>query len=474
MLRIATPLVVCLLAIAGSAVAQSTTSPQSPNDPLSRMLASVPQPAADTRARTAPGDDDAADERPTLTREAAIEVFDRAIGFAKSLRGAAKVAAVPGLSEENARGLERGLRADRVDAATADRPNEWTAALMKARGRIAKFVPTQPVCEAPASAAPARESGRGRRRTQQTAPAPAKVTPSAWGATTEPTAIEDYAKELHKAYCELGPFLLPQPPASAPTDSDEEAASTFAASFLPFAALTAGNTAPQASAQLADLFFTNRWRFHMRSTYQPKKAETKDEGEAAEGAEPTAEELAKKVDDKVRNAMLDPFGGDLNLAFGHYSKVRTPFFEGNANDAEHGLFIDARAGMKLIELPEQSLTLNEGPSSITPFYTASLGVRLRLPTYFDRLIQHRAGATELGIVYGLTGIVDRTASTLFSRTEGVAPLPRQVRVLHVSLGVDITDIVRLGLSGNVWSNTGLTKRVMAEFSVLSKKDKPAE
>jgi hypothetical protein len=275
---------------------------------------------------------------------------------------------------------------------------------------------------------------------------------------------------LNGAYCRLGDHLVVQSQPAGSTEDDDSAA---AATFLPFAGLSGGGTAPQVSAQIADMYFTNRWRLYVRSTFQAKKAAADDEAGTPEAGDTpsTPEDAAAQIDDKVRNAMLDPFGGDLNLTAGYYSKLSTPFLEGDANDAEHGAFVDARAGLKLIEVPEETLTLNDGPSSVTPFYTASLGLRVRLPTYLDRFIQRRAGAAELAAVFATTGIVDRGASALFSRTGAPAPLPRQVRVLHVSLGVDITNVVQLGLSGNLWSNTGLKKRVAVEFNVVSDKGK---
>lgn len=434
MSRLVFILVISVLATASFAHAQSSTTPTSPIDPVERLITSGATAAPNVETTPA-----------VPRRSTAVNALDDAIAMGKALRGAEETGMLRGVAAGRSRALTRGLQAARVAAVTADRPNEYVAALVTARQRIADLAGSVPSCPKDA----------------EDKTAPSVAVPSGWTLS----AAASWLQQLATSYCTLAAQLQATAPAAADADT-----STRAASFLPFAGLTGGRTTPQASAQLADLYFTHRWRLYMRSTFQAKKAETPAEAED-QTSDGDAADAAAKVDDKVRNAMLDPFGGDLNLMAGYYRKVPTPFLEGDANDAEHGLFFDARAGLKLIELPEQTLTLNEGPSSITPFHAASVALRLRLPTYFDRLVQKRAGAVELAAVFASTGIVDRSASALFTRSGDTVPLPRQVRVLHVSLGVDITDVVQLGLSGNVWSNTGLKKRVAVEFNVTPTKKK---
>ncbi|MEZ5293879.1 MAG: hypothetical protein R2745_22540 [Vicinamibacterales bacterium] len=453
----------------GLVAAQSVTQTTSPADTVKRLLplaiAPPPVDTATSGGKTPSGEKTAEDKGagekavPTSapTRKDAIAALDAAIQMAKVFRGAERAGAVPGLEADTSHSFELGLRKDRVDAAVADRANEWTAALANARESIAGFL------QAPLSC-----------------PVPAELSiPTMWRVTAERESVTSWAARLNEIYCELGGQLKVQRAAGITPgeESQEGETSSAAASFLPFAGLSAGHSTPQVSAQLADLYFTNRWRLYLRSTFQAKKADTVSEAttgtddDAAAGTGLSAGQAAAKVDDKVRNAMLDPFGGDLNLTAGYYAKVPTPGLEGDANDEQHGLFLDARGGLKLIELPEQTLTLNEGRSSVTPFYTASVGVRLRLPTYLDRFVHNRAGAAELAAVLATTGIVDRSASALFSRNGDPAPLPQRVNVLHVSLGLDVNNTVQIGLSGNVWSNTGLKKRVAVEFNVVSAKTK---
>lgn len=167
--------------------------------------------------------------------------------------------------------------------------------------------------------------------------------------------------------------------------------------------------------------------------------------------------------------MLDPFGGALNVALGYYLKLPTPQLKGDANTAAHGLFFDARGGMKLVELPEETLTLGEGPSAVTPFFTGSAGLRLRLPTFLDRLSRGRAGAAELAAVLATTGIVDRGTSALFSRTGALAPLPTRIHSLQVSLGIELDKVANIAISGNLWSNTDLKKRVVVELNLVQPK-----
>jgi hypothetical protein len=253
---------------------------------------------------------------------------------------------------------------------------------------------------------------------------------------------------------------------------------TRSAEFIPSAGVSAGTVAPEVALQAAEFYFTNRWRLYIRSTLPTTSDEGEDtEEEADDSAAPgEAEEAepAAAVDEAVKSALLDPAGGLLNLSTGYFRKLPSPFLFGEANDAEHGLFLDVRGGLRFIELPEQTLKLKDGTGSFTPFYSGSVGVRLILPVFSDPRLSEHAGGVEGHVGYLVNRVADTSASALFTGIDGADPvLKKTTHSIYASAAISLTKVANIAVSGTVWANTKFDRRVVVTLNLV-KPDDPAE
>lgn len=407
----------------GPAGAQVLSSPRSPADRITTLLRTAPVPA--------PGGANA-DTTPAAPDPAAVwGAMTRAIDMARAIRGAADGAAGPQALRTRTDAATARLRRVRVAADDADTADEWTRALSTGMASIVSVLERTPDCT----------SG--------------KKEPSLPASLSKLVGADQWVSGLEASYCVLRGQLV------RGWDVAGETPTARAVSYLPFAGLAGGTAKPQVSVQAAELFLSNRWRVYLRSTLQATTQPAADSTKAG----------ADAVDDKVRSAMLDPFGGTLNLTGGYYRKLPTPFLDGHANDAEHGVFADVRGGFKLIELPEQTLTLTKGPTAVTPFTTASAGVRMRLPVYADRERRTAAGSVELGAAVSMSRISDTGASALFTGVAGApAVLPQNVRAAHLSVALQLSKVANIALSATTWSNTDLKRRVIVEMNLVQSKE----
>lgn len=251
---------------------------------------------------------------------------------------------------------------------------------------------------------------------------------------------------------------------------------TRSANFIPSAGVSAGTIAPEVTLQAAEFFFTNRWRLYVRSTL-PTTGDD-EESDAADDAGGDGEaddaEAAAAVDESVKSALLDPVGGLLNISTGYFRKLPSPFLFGEANDAEHGLFLDARGGLRFVELPEETLKLKEGTGTFTPFYFASVGVRLILPVFTDGSLTEHAGGVEGHVGYMINRVADASASRLFSGIDGGDPvLNKTTHTVYASVAMSLTKLANIAVSGTVWANTKFDRRVVVTLNLV-KPDDPAK
>ena len=253
---------------------------------------------------------------------------------------------------------------------------------------------------------------------------------------------------------------------------------TRSADFIPSAGLSAGTIAPEVALQAAEFYFTNRWRLYIRSTIpttaDDEEAPEDDSGDGDDAEGEGEAEPAAVVDEAVKSALLDPAGGLLNLSTGYFRKLPSPFLFGEANDAEHGLFLDVRGGLRFIELPEQTLKLKDGTGSFTPFYSASVGVRLILPVFADASLSEHAGGIEGHVGYLVNRVGDASASKLFSGIDGADPvLKKTTHSIYASAAMSLTKVANIAVSGTVWANTKFDRRVVVTLNLV-KPDDPAK
>ena len=228
--------------------------------------------------------------------------------------------------------------------------------------------------------------------------------------------------------------------------------------ILPGAGFATGEQANDINLKAAEFFFSGRWRLYVHSTVTVEKNEP--EGDAAEPEAAATEPDADEVAESVKSALLNPYGSPLYLTAGYLRKIRTPFFDGDANDPHHGLFFDSRFGFKFMPLPEESLKLIEGQTRNTAFYVGSAALRLRLPLYKE--VPFVAG--DDGIDIALTGAINQisnsSASKLFQPGEaGANPLiPKTVYAAHLAVGISLPKLANVVISGTLWSNSKFDRR----------------
>ncbi|MDP1570907.1 MAG: hypothetical protein Q8L86_12990 [Vicinamibacterales bacterium] len=242
-----------------------------------------------------------------------------------------------------------------------------------------------------------------------------------------------------------------------------------AASLLTAATIATGNGTREVSARPVDYFFSNNWRLYVRSTLVLDKREEPADGAssadtvAATAPTDTAAEApaANDLAESVKAALLDPFGGPLNVAAGFHTKLFTPFLHGYATDGAHGVFIDARIGLRFIELPEDSLTLVDGTTRVTPFYQGSAGLRLILPVFKDSPGADNPGGVEIALTAAVTRVATADASELFTGKDGADPLLKKTGgSVHLAIAISLPGWASLDISGNVWSNSKFDRRFL--------------
>src|SRR6188768_2052916 len=134
------------------------------------------------------------------------------------------------------------------------------------------------------------------------------------------------------------PRALGQVAGKAHKLTDDTATSTSSVGLLSQADVSFDNKTMQVSLQAMDLFFSKNWRFYVRSTL-PVPKETSEDGTSTAGQ-------AAVIGDDVYAALFDPYGGVLNLSGGGFLNLKSLRTSGTGDD-EHGVFLDARFGMKL-------------------------------------------------------------------------------------------------------------------------------
>jgi hypothetical protein len=249
-----------------------------------------------------------------------------------------------------------------------------------------------------------------------------------------------------------------------------------------------GGDNTQIALQAVDLWMSRKTRFYARLTL-PVKAQPAEKTE--ESATPT--ETEKKPSDAIVKQLVDPFGGIVNVSGGYFGQLRKPGGKPShqedviqrrvrstsetrlraVNDSEpvkkaeeearaavekmqpdHGAFLDLRAGIKLIDLPNPgSRAVAVGETKLNVFYTGIAGVKAILPLYKrpvsagDATKEDLAGGLTLGAYLVANRAADVTQSDIFSSS-----LNRSTRAFTAVVGINLPGIAGLSLSLTPWTN----------------------
>jgi hypothetical protein len=240
-------------------------------------------------------------------------------------------------------------------------------------------------------------------------------------------------------------------------NADEEP-SASGVSLLSQADVAVDKSSTLVGLQAMDLFFNKDWRLYIRSTLPVPSEKSSD---TAPGGNPPASD--GKLADHAIAALLDPYGGVLNLSTGAYTQL--PFLKPSDTDSDHGLFVDARVGLKLLSLPQQDAAaptvLN---TTVTPFYSGAVVLKLVRSVFPDANGEHVAGGVEFGVGYVINVVVDKTLSPVFAN----GTLDRVTHAARFDLAISLTSIAAINVSWNPWtSNSGFGKHFIVGLKLLS-------
>jgi hypothetical protein len=238
-----------------------------------------------------------------------------------------------------------------------------------------------------------------------------------------------------------------------------------------FQVIAAGSGAKQVSTDPINYYFTNKWRLYVRSTLafdEPKEEEGESSGESAtDDAEPSVEDLAESV----QLALQDPYAGGLNISAGFLTKVPFKFLVGAANDAQHGLFLDSRVGLRFVGLPEDKMSLTtangkDGETKATPFYQVSSALRLILPIFREDKGHDNPGGVELALTGAWSRVAYESASSLFTAADGKDPLLKtSMATLHLAMSFKLPGWASLNLSTTLWNSNKFEKRYLVGVTI---------
>lgn len=236
-----------------------------------------------------------------------------------------------------------------------------------------------------------------------------------------------------------------------------------------FQVVAAGSGAKQVATDPINYYFTNKWRLYVRSTlaFDEPDDDEKAEAEATAGAEPSIEDLAESV----KLALQDPYAGGLNISAGFLTKVPFKFLVGAANDAQHGLFVDSRVGLRFVGLPEDKMSLTtangkDGETKATPFYQASTALRLILPIFREDKGHDNPGGVEIALTGALSRVAYQSASSLFASANGSDPLlETKMATLHLAMAFKLPGWASLNLSTTLWNSNKFEKRYLVGVTI---------
>lgn len=213
----------------------------------------------------------------------------------------------------------------------------------------------------------------------------------------------------------------------------------------------------QVGLQAMDLFFNKDWRLYVRSTLPVP--EDKPAGDPAPAATLTSSAIS---------GLTDPYGGVLNLSTGAFLQIPSFLTPGHATgkpDSDHGLFLDARFGLKLVNLPDQA---DNAPSLLntaaTPFYSAAVMFKIVRSLFPNVDGKEAAGGFEFGIGAVVNVAADRSTSRVFADSV----LDTTTGAIRCDIAVSLTSVAAIDLSWTPWtSNDAFGKRFAVGLKLLN-------
>lgn len=202
---------------------------------------------------------------------------------------------------------------------------------------------------------------------------------------------------------------------------------------------------------------SDRWSFLVNSQLPLHGTDRNNSDEAAASKPEPGQYLTAQL--------ADEHGGLLNMSLGYSGRVWTMEnrpARPKANSYRPGLLLDARAGLKLIELPEQPDDAPALLAAVSPFWSGTVSLLYELPLY-DGNGQHAAGL-RFGITAAGSYASDADFQTVFS-----TPLDRAIGHVRGHLFFTLPGLGELELSGLMRSSDPFaSKRMTVAFHAFRK------
>jgi hypothetical protein len=225
------------------------------------------------------------------------------------------------------------------------------------------------------------------------------------------------------------------------------------------------NKDAQVGLQALDLFFNKDWRLYVRSTLPVPDDDTAGSGDGSNDDSNTPAAVTKLTSSAIA-ALVDPYGGVLNLSTGSFHQIpigRVP--DGEERDPDHGLFVDARFGLKLVNLPDQA---EDSPAllntSVSPFYSGALMVKVVKDVYGSADGKESAGGFE----FGIGGVIDIAADKSASKAFENGLLEETTTAIRCDVALSLKSIAAITVSWTPWSsNETFGKRFVVGLKLLN-------
>ena len=221
----------------------------------------------------------------------------------------------------------------------------------------------------------------------------------------------------------------------------------------------------QVGLQALDLFFDKDWRLYVRSTLPiPDAGNAGDESGGGTGS-PVTPSAATTLPASAISALVDPYGGVLNLSTGTFLQIPIGKPPTEGRDPDHGLFVDARFGLKLLNLPDQS---EDSPAllntSVSPFYSGVLMLKIIKDVFPSAEGKDAAGGFEFGIGGVVNVAADKNASKAFEN----GLLKETTTALRCDLALSLKSVAAITVSWTPWSsNDAFGKRFVVGLKLLN-------
>lgn len=231
--------------------------------------------------------------------------------------------------------------------------------------------------------------------------------------------------------------------------------------LLTQADVTGSPSTTQVGLQAADLFITGTQRTGYAKVYfrttVPLTQSDSGTTDKTSSSPATASTTKSTLPATAVNALLDPYGGIMNLAVGYWRQMAPGYSRDQNGNKDgrldnEGLFVDARAAIKMVNLPSQASTSPTlAGTSVTPFVTGSFALRYA-HTLYDGKLDKALGLLEASLAILTNVAADKSVSAAFDDTNRL--VANRTSALSGSVALQLNGNLAITITASPWSSNG--------------------